>query len=72
MSTPRRRIVRPTPAVMSDPQRQQQIHKLRERLEVERTALARWQTRLRRAFNSAERIQKRVARIEREISNLEA
>jgi hypothetical protein len=72
MSTPRRRIVRPAPAPSSQRDRQQQIQKLRLRLEQERVALARWMPRLRRAFRAVEKYQGRLARLERQISKLEA
>jgi septal ring factor EnvC (AmiA/AmiB activator) len=72
MSTPRRRLVRPSiAAVVSDVQRQRQLQKLRARLEHERTALGRWQSRLRRAFNTFEKIHKRIARIERQLARWE-
>jgi lipid II:glycine glycyltransferase (peptidoglycan interpeptide bridge formation enzyme) len=71
MSLPRRRLIRPAPLPVPHANRDRQVQKLRERLMHERTALARWQTRLKRAFNSVEKIQKKVARIERQISVLE-
>lgn len=72
MSMPRRRLIRPTLApVPTNPNRQRQVQKLRDRLEHERIALARWQKRFKRAFNSVEKIQARIARIERQLSLLE-
>jgi hypothetical protein len=69
---PRRRLIRtaviPAPA---NPQQQRKVQNLRERLAHERMALARWQTRLKRAFNAVEKSQKRIARIERQLTNLE-
>jgi hypothetical protein len=44
---------------------------MRERLEHERAALARWQTRLKRAFNAVEKCQRKIARLERNITHLE-
>ncbi len=70
--TPRRRIVRPTPSIVTRPQPDPRIQKLRARLEVERAALARWMTRLRRAFHSVERIQRRLVRLERQIARLDS
>ena len=53
MPLPRRRLIRPTIVPVSpDPQRQRRTQKLRERLAHERAALARWQKRLKRAFNA--------------------
>ena len=69
MTLPRRRLIRSAP--VTTPERPRQIQKLRERLEKERVALARWQTRLKRAFNAVEKSQKRIARIERQLTHLE-
>jgi hypothetical protein len=41
-------------------------------LDKERAALARWQTKLKRAFNAVEKSQKRVARIERKTHSVVA
>jgi hypothetical protein len=55
-----------------DNQRQvQRLRKLRERLVLEREALARWMKRFRRAFNAAEKRHRTIARIEKEITRLE-
>jgi len=73
MSVPRRRLVRPEVAPeQASAQNQRKIQKLRDRLERERAALARWQTRLKRAFNAVEKAQKCIARIHRQINHLEA
>lgn len=72
MTMPRRRLIRPALVpVVPNPQRQRQAQKMRERLEHERAALARWQTRLRRAFNAVEKCQRTIARLERKINHLE-
>ena len=71
MSVPRRRLIRPALAPATDPNRPRQIQKLRERLDHERAALCRWQSKLKRAFNSVERYQRSVSRIERKITQLE-
>jgi hypothetical protein len=70
MTAPRRRLVRPAPA---PPGRDQQLklQKLRGRLEAERATLARWMSRLRRAFHAVEHQQQRTARLERQITKLE-
>lgn len=67
--TARRQIIRPVspPA----PDRQRQVQRLRGRLDRERIALHRWQTKLKRAFNTVDRLQKAIARIERQLTNLE-
>jgi exonuclease VII small subunit len=72
MSAPRRRIIRPPvapPVAPAQPLRQ--LAKLRARLEKERVALARWQTRFRRAFHAIDRLQRAVSRIEQRIARLE-
>jgi septal ring factor EnvC (AmiA/AmiB activator) len=71
MSSPRRSIIRASAAPNRDCQHPRQLQKLRARLEHERTALGRWQTRLRRAFNTVEKHQKAIARIERQLARLE-
>lgn len=70
MSAPRRRIVRPSPAITSV-QSQQRLEKLRRRLFVERDCLRRWMTRLKRAFHAVERSQQRISRIERTLARTE-
>lgn len=72
MPTARRRLLRRAPAVTSVPANQQRrLAKLRDKLEHERAILARWQTRLRRAFSTVERAGKKIARLERQILQLE-
>jgi hypothetical protein len=68
----RRRLIRPrvNPSP-SSPNRERAIQKLRARLEQERKALARWQKRLKRAFNTVTRLQKSIARIERQLTQTE-
>lgn len=70
-ATPRRRIIRPANPQANSQHHDRQNQKLRARLEQERTALNRWMARLRRAFHSVEKIQRRVVRLERQIANLE-
>ena len=71
MTTPRRRILRPPRAPEPDPRQSERLRKLRERLAADRAALARWMTRLRRAFHWVELLQRSVARAEREINRME-
>jgi hypothetical protein len=72
MTTPRRRLIRPDPMPPTPgPQCQRQILRLRERLARERAALARWQSRMKRAFNAVAKCQKHIIRIERQLTNLE-
>jgi exonuclease VII small subunit len=72
MSTARRQLIRSLPVTpLVTPQQQRRLQKLRTRLEQERAALARWMTRLRRAFHAVERGQARLSRIEKQIVRLE-
>jgi hypothetical protein len=41
---------------------------LRARLTAERTALARWMGRLKRAFHTVGKVQRRIARLERQLT----
>lgn len=69
MNVPRRRIIRPDrpPSAVSP-----MLRLLRERLEKEQTLLARWMTRLKRAFHAMEKQQRRVARLEKSLARSEA
>jgi CII-binding regulator of phage lambda lysogenization HflD len=72
MSTVRRRLIRQhDTSVQSTQARFDKSQRLRATLVRERAALLRWQTRLKRAFNSVDQIQKRIARIEKQLINLE-
>ena len=72
MTTPRRRLIRPAlPPASPRPQPDHQTQKLRSRLEKERTALARWMSKLKRAFNTVQKLQQCIVRIERRITHLE-
>ena len=72
MSTPRRRIIRPSiDATSGNQHKQRLIEKQRQRLDCERAALARWTTRLKRAFTFVEKIQRTIGRLERKITQLE-
>ncbi len=72
MTPPRRCIVRsgPAPAV-HDGRRQQQLQRLRARLEQEQATLARWMSRLKRAFHAVEKGQLRVTRLQKKIARQE-
>lgn len=71
MTVPRRRIIRPVPTEPHQGAGRRQIDRLRGRLDTERAALARWQTRMRRAFNACTKCQQRIARLERQLTRLE-
>jgi hypothetical protein len=75
MSTVRRRILRPDLPIRTDRAADQRhrlaVAKAQRRLEQERIALARWMSRLKRAFHAVERGQLRVSRFERKLAQLE-
>ena len=72
MTAPRRRLVRPPPVPAPRPERQGRLQRLRQRLEKERAALARWMVRLRRSFHAVEKAQRQMGRLERQIAREEA
>lgn len=68
----RRRLIRPRHNASPPPaNRERALQKLRVRLQQERTALARWQKRLKRAFNAVTKLQKSIAHIERQLTKKE-
>jgi len=69
MSTPRRRLVRPTVPSAVDVVQTAKLQKLRQRLHSERTTLARWMTRLTRAFHVVAKAQKKISKLEKQLSN---
>jgi len=71
MSVPRRRILRPIPPPSENGRRQHLLASRRARLDVEQQNLARWMSRLKRAFHAVEKNQARVCRLEHEIARLE-
>jgi len=72
MSTPRRQLIRsPRAPAHPDPQKQRQAQKVREHLERERATQARLMSRLKRVFHSLEKVQARIARMERTLTKLE-
>jgi hypothetical protein len=71
MNAPRRRVLRPPRAIASESHRQQKLLKCRERLQKEQQVLARWMSKLKRAFHAMEKQLRRVARLEAEIAKLE-
>lgn len=71
MANARRSIIRPASSPPLPVRSLRRLQILRIRLERERAALARWQTRLKRAFNAVEKSQKRLARLERQLTQWE-
>jgi hypothetical protein len=72
MSTaPRRRVLRPPRTTPDSARRQQQIERRQTQLAKEQAVMARWMAKLKRAFHAMEKQQSRVARLEREIRQLQ-
>jgi len=72
MATVRRAIVRPSAVSAAvDLGRQRRVQRLRGRLEQERTALARWQKRFKRALKAVLKRQDALVRIEKQLAKLE-
>jgi hypothetical protein len=69
MTTPRRRLVRSTPP--SHIQHSRLRQRRQAALAKERAALERWTARLRFAFHAFERCQRKVARLEKQIRQME-
>ena len=69
MSTPRRRIIRPT--MTRAPVDVGKLSKLRSRLHQARQDFARWLSRLKRAFHCVEKLDRRINRMERHIYQIE-
>lgn len=73
MSAPRRRILRPhSNGKAASQQRHRLLDKLKVALARERESLARWQRRMRRAFNAIQKTERRIARLERQLAKLTA
>jgi len=68
MSTVRRRVLRPTAPTPVPVGRRQE--RQREKLAADRDSLRRWMTRLKRAFNTVEKLHRRIARLEKEVGSL--
>lgn len=73
MATVRRRLLRSAKAAnaLSTSAHDAQLVKLRARIARERTILARWLTRLKRAFHAMERQQRTIAGLERRLARHE-
>src|SRR5262249_5056285 len=71
MTAPRRRLIRPVSPSTSTPDHQRRLQKLRTNLEQERSTLVRWMARLSRAFHAVEKAQKRITRLERQLTKME-
>ena len=70
MTTARRRHVL-RPAISVPAATAVRLSRWREQLGLEQQALSRWMAKLKRAFHSVEKHQQRVARLERQIRQLE-
>ena len=71
MTTPRRRLIRPSIRPTAQPKTALQLQKLRTKLDKDRRDLARWMSRLKRAFSFVQKHHARIVRLERQITKLE-
>jgi len=72
MSTPRRRLIRPPQGPTTRrPPLDPQAQKLRSKLDKERAVFIRWMTRLKRAFHTVEKSQRRINHLERQLARME-
>lgn len=72
MTTPRRRVLRPERTSEPREPSPRLIARRQSQLQQERDGFERWMTRLRRAANEVARRQKRIARLERTLTRLQA
>lgn len=68
MSQVRRRVLRPQGEPAVDPRLAARLEKLRLKLDRERASHNRWMAKLKRAFHSVERGQRRITRLEKQLS----
>lgn len=72
MTTVRRRVLRSGEPVAAERRRLRLLERKHQQLIKERDSLKRWMTRLKRAFHAMEKLQAKIARLERQISELES
>ena len=72
MTTVRRRVLRSGEPVAAERRRLRLLERKHQQLIKERDLLKRWMTRLKRAFHAMEKLQAKIARLERQISELES
>jgi hypothetical protein len=68
MSQVRRRVLRPSPEPVVDAAQSRHQDRQRQQLSADRQSLRRWMTRLKRAFNTVDRLHARIARLERQLA----
>lgn len=69
MNEPRRRIIRPP--IVAAASTNSVLERRRQQLNLERAGLARWLSRLKRAFHKLDRHHRRIRSLERQITRLE-
>jgi hypothetical protein len=69
MNQVRRRVLRPAPEMSPDPALARRQDRQREQLTADRLSLRRWMTKLKRAFNTVDRLHVRIARLERQLAS---
>jgi len=72
MTTIRRRVLRPVRnGSVRDGAQHARIERRRAQLEKDRKTVARWMIRLKRSFHAVEKQQRRIARLEKQLANLD-
>lgn len=67
MGKVRRRVLRPTTTISAAEQRERhRLQKKHEQLAKDRAALDRWMSKLKRAFHAMEKLQTKIARLEKD------
>ena len=69
MSQVRRRVLRSAPEPTVDATQSRRQDRQRQQLSADRQSLRRWMTRLKRAFNTVDRLHTRIARLERQLAS---
>jgi len=68
MNQVRRRVLRSAPEPTVDATQSRRQDRQRQQLAADRQSLRRWMTRLKRAFNTVDRLHARIARLERQLA----
>lgn len=69
MSQIRRRVLRPVPVTTIEVAESRRKERQRQQLAADRLSLRRWMTRLKRAFNTVDRLHARITRLERSLAS---
>jgi hypothetical protein len=68
VTTPRRRVLRPTSPAISQAQAARQERRQRQ-LQVDQQAFSRWMSKLKRAVTTLDRLQARMSRLKKQLAS---